>query len=145
MSPSPMKGLSVSYRCRSEPQMLVVVIRTIASVGSEIVGSGTSSTRTSRCPCHTTAFIRSSPLSSTTVSSDVPSVRRRKRALSRVVHLLQPVHRRGDGLVASLELQRQVQRIEPRLVQVAAVEPQVLHLRRLPHVPLFALPRPWVL
>ena len=35
-----------SYMCRSEPQMLVVVIRTIASVGSSIVGSGTSSTAT---------------------------------------------------------------------------------------------------
>src|SRR5688572_26029374 len=33
------------------------VIRTIASVGCSIVGSGTSLTRTSRGPCHVTAFI----------------------------------------------------------------------------------------
>src|SRR3954451_2578026 len=38
--------------------MFVVVTRTIASVGSWIVGSGTSSTRTSRLPCQVTAFIR---------------------------------------------------------------------------------------
>ena len=37
--------------------MLVVVILTIASFGSWIVGSGTLSTRTSRLPCHATAFI----------------------------------------------------------------------------------------
>ena len=36
------------------------MIRTIASVGSSIVGSGTSSTRTSRLPCQVTAFIASS-------------------------------------------------------------------------------------
>jgi hypothetical protein len=35
--------------------MLVDVIRTIASVGSSIFGSGTVSTRTSRLPCHVTA------------------------------------------------------------------------------------------
>ena len=40
MSPSFMNGPSTSYRCRSEPQMFVVVIRTIASVGSSIVGIG---------------------------------------------------------------------------------------------------------
>src|SRR5436190_20841563 len=33
------------------------VTRTIASVGSWITGSGTSSTRTSRLPCQVTAFI----------------------------------------------------------------------------------------
>ena len=36
--------------------MPVEVTRTIASVGSSIVGSGTSSTRTSRLPCQVTAF-----------------------------------------------------------------------------------------
>src|SRR4051812_28696030 len=36
-------------------------MRTTASVGSWIVASGTSSTRTSRFPCQTTAFISSPP------------------------------------------------------------------------------------
>ena len=40
------------------------------------------------------------------------------------MHLLQPVDRRGDVLVPGLELQRQVQRVVPGLVQVAAVEPE---------------------
>src|SRR4051794_323802 len=57
MSPADMNGASTSYRCRSEPQIAVVVMRTIASVGSWIAGSGTSSTRTSRLPCHATALI----------------------------------------------------------------------------------------
>ena len=39
-----------SYMCRSDPQMLVVVIRTTASVGAWIVASGTSSTATSNGP-----------------------------------------------------------------------------------------------
>src|SRR5258707_9689740 len=38
--------------------MLVLVILTMASLGSLIVGSGTCSTRTSRLPCQVTAFIR---------------------------------------------------------------------------------------
>jgi hypothetical protein len=37
------------------------VTRTIASVGCSIRGSGTSSTRTSRLPCHVTAFISDAP------------------------------------------------------------------------------------
>jgi len=57
MSPSSRKGPSTSYRCRSEPQMPVEVIFTMASVGSWIVGSGTDSTRTSRLPCQVTAFM----------------------------------------------------------------------------------------
>ena len=56
MSPAVMYGPSTSYRCRSEPQIAVEVILTIASVGSWMVGSGTSSTRTSRLPCQVTAF-----------------------------------------------------------------------------------------
>src|SRR5690606_36150157 len=36
-------------------------MRTIASVGASILGSGTSSQRTSRLPCHTSAFIRPPP------------------------------------------------------------------------------------
>src|SRR5436305_3899314 len=43
--------------CRSDPQILVDVTRTIASVASWIDGSGTVSTRTSRLPCQATAFI----------------------------------------------------------------------------------------
>ena len=52
-----MNGAMTSYRCRSDPHSPVDVIRTIASVGSWIVGSGTFSTRTSRLPFHTTAFM----------------------------------------------------------------------------------------
>src|SRR5690606_41380337 len=36
------------------PQIAVVVIRTMASEGSWMTGSGTVSTRTSRLPCHVT-------------------------------------------------------------------------------------------
>ena len=41
-----------------EPQMLVAVIRTSASVGFSILASGTSSTLTLRGPWYTTAFTR---------------------------------------------------------------------------------------
>src|SRR4051812_36980661 len=62
-----------------------------------------------------------------------------------VVDLLQPVYRRVDPDLPRLELQREVQGVVARLVQVAAVEPQRLLLGRLPHVALLALPRPGVL
>src|SRR5215208_8254789 len=52
-----MNAPSTSYKCRSEPQMLVLVTRIIASVGSLIPGSGTVSTDTFRRPCHVTARI----------------------------------------------------------------------------------------
>lgn len=41
--------------------MPLEVMRTTASVGASILGSGTSSTRTSRLPCQVTAFIRIAP------------------------------------------------------------------------------------
>src|SRR3954451_13592742 len=63
----------------------------------------------------------------------------------KVVALLEAVAGRVDALHARLELQRQVERVVARLVQVAAVEPQRLLPRRLPHVALFALPRAGVL
>src|SRR3954452_4445091 len=62
VSPSPMNGPITSYRWRSDPQIAVEVIRTIASVGSWICGSGTSSTRTSLFPCQATAFMVGLPL-----------------------------------------------------------------------------------
>src|SRR3954447_4533346 len=46
-----------SYMCRSEPQMLVVVMRTRMSFGSSIRASGTSVTATSPGPWYTTAFM----------------------------------------------------------------------------------------
>src|ERR1700749_3555222 len=52
------KSVRPSYMCRSEPQMLVAVIRTSASVGFSILASGTSSTLTLRGPWYTTAFTR---------------------------------------------------------------------------------------
>src|SRR6478735_1685786 len=57
MSPGFMYGPSTSYRCRSDPQIADEVTLMIASVGSSILGSGTSSTRTSRLPCQVTALI----------------------------------------------------------------------------------------
>src|SRR3978361_2176187 len=55
MSPGFMNAVSVSIRWRSEPQMFVLVTSMIASVGSGIVGSGTSETSTLRLPCQVTA------------------------------------------------------------------------------------------
>src|SRR3954453_4367416 len=66
-------------------------------------------------------------------------------SLCQVVHLLKPVDGRLEADGARLELQREVERIVARLVQVAAVEPQRLLPGRLPHVALLALPRPGVL
>ncbi len=54
-SPLSMYGPSTRYRCRSEPQIAVEVIRTIASVGSWMVGSGTVSTDTFSVPCQVSA------------------------------------------------------------------------------------------
>src|SRR5687767_4166676 len=55
MSPLSRYIPSTSYRCRSEPQIAVDVIRTIASVGSWILGSGTVSTDTLDVPCQVSA------------------------------------------------------------------------------------------
>ena len=55
------------------------------------------------------------------------------------------VDRGLEALEARLQLQREELRVVPRLVEVAAVHPQVRHLRRLPHVALLALPRTGVL
>ena len=52
-----MKAPIVSYRWRSDPQMLVLVTLMMASFGSLIIGSATSSTAMSRKPCQVTAFI----------------------------------------------------------------------------------------
>ena len=54
------KSVRPSYLCRSDPQMLVLVMRTSASVGRSIFASGTSLTRTSRGPWYTTAFMDTS-------------------------------------------------------------------------------------
>jgi hypothetical protein len=50
-------GARPSKGCKSEPQMLAVVIRMIASSGCSIFGSGTSSTAMSNGPLYTTAFM----------------------------------------------------------------------------------------
>src|SRR5437868_1609178 len=62
-----------------------------------------------------------------------------RRSSAQVMDLLQSVHRRCQALIASLELQRQIQRIVPGLMQIAAVKPQIGLLGGLPHVALFAL------
>ena len=64
------------------------------------------------------------------------------RLLPQVVHLLQAVDLHGQPFLARLELQRQVQRVMARLVQIAAVEPQRLLLCGLPHIALLAPPGP---
>src|SRR6476619_1831248 len=64
MSPGLMNAPSTSYRCRSDPQMLVLVTLMIASVGSLITGSGTVSTDTFRRPCHGPLSSESSSTSS---------------------------------------------------------------------------------
>jgi hypothetical protein len=48
-------------RCTSVPQIALVVIRTIASVGSLMRGSGTSPNRISPTQCHVTAFTAAPP------------------------------------------------------------------------------------
>src|SRR5579871_5440358 len=60
-SPACMVGMKPSYRCRSEPQMAVDVMRTRVSPGSTILGSGTVSQRTSLVPCQQIAFMGFSP------------------------------------------------------------------------------------
>src|ERR1700732_3512746 len=57
MSPCSMVGMYLSYKCRSEPQMQVLVMRTIASRGLRIFGSGTSCTCIFSLPIQQTAFI----------------------------------------------------------------------------------------
>src|ERR1700712_1781569 len=57
MSPFCIVGMNASYRCRSEPQIAVEVIRMIASRGLRISGSSTVSQRTSCLPCQVIAFI----------------------------------------------------------------------------------------
>src|SRR3954469_22440284 len=61
--------------------MPVDVMRTIASVGSSMVGSGTVSTRTSRLPCQATAFMMGSS-GSEFGPSDLPEVRGRNAGAS---------------------------------------------------------------
>src|SRR5215207_5195524 len=56
-SPDFMVGMKPSYRCRSEPQIAVLVTLTIASRGSSIRGSGTLSTLTFSLPCQQSALI----------------------------------------------------------------------------------------
>ena len=53
---------------------------------------------------------------------------------AQMVHALLAINRRRQPDLARLDLQSQDERIEARLLQVAAVEPQRLLLRRLPHV-----------
>src|SRR5919107_4723944 len=56
-SPLLIVGTNPLYRCRSEPQIAVLVIFTIASRWLRIFGSGTSSTCTLRVPCQQFAFM----------------------------------------------------------------------------------------
>src|ERR1700685_1395594 len=60
--------------------------------------------------------------------------------LADVMRLLQPVDWRRQALHPRLQLQRQILRIVPGLVEIAAVEPQGFLLGRLPHIAQLALP-----
>jgi hypothetical protein len=63
MVPGRMPGMVPRTKCRSVPQIALVVIRTIASSCRSIRGSGTSSTEIFPTSCHMTAFIcQSSPV-----------------------------------------------------------------------------------
>src|SRR5918997_7199897 len=64
--------------------MPLEVMRTIASLGRSILGSGTSSTRTSRLPCHTTPFM-TDPLSRNAVT--VRTAHEAERRLGRFLGL----------------------------------------------------------
>src|SRR3954471_23454057 len=59
MSPFSIVGMKPLYRCRSEPQIAVELILTIASRRLRIFGSGTCSTRTSFLPYQQFALITS--------------------------------------------------------------------------------------
>src|SRR3979411_2464083 len=59
MSPCSRVGTRPSYRCKSEPQMHVVVILITASRGLRIVGSGTSWTCIFSLPIQQTALMES--------------------------------------------------------------------------------------
>src|SRR5579871_5388535 len=86
------------------------------------------------------------PTSSSRVKSTCqnPGQMRKKRPdlrLFGVVHLGALVDGCRDALHARFELQGQVVRVVARQGEVAAVEPQALLSRRLPHVAQLALPR----
>src|SRR5687768_6455099 len=86
-SPRFIDGMKPLYRCRSEPQTAVLVIRTIASREFRIFGSGTSSTCTDFVPCQVFALITPPPQDSRV---------RSKAAAARVVTVLG--HRTGEFL-----------------------------------------------
>ena len=60
MRPSATAGTSPFRMCRSVPQIVVVSIRTITSVGCRILGSGTSSQAFLPGPWYTSAFMTDS-------------------------------------------------------------------------------------
>src|SRR5690348_4008878 len=68
MSPFCIVGTNPLYKCRSEPQIAVDVILTIASRELRILGSGTVSTDTFRLPCQQFAFIFHLAISSSQVA-----------------------------------------------------------------------------
>src|SRR6267142_2684032 len=57
MSPCSIVGMKPLYKCRSDPQIHVLVTRTIASRGFNIFGSGTVSTLIFSVPIQQTAFM----------------------------------------------------------------------------------------
>src|SRR5262249_61315294 len=68
-----------------------------------------------------------------------------RRSSAPMIDRRQAIDGSGDPHRPRLDLQRELQGIKARLLQVAAVEPEPLLLRRPPHVPELALPRARVL
>src|SRR3954447_14843869 len=107
-SPGVMNAPRTSYRCKSEPQMFVLVTLMIASVGSLMIGSGIVSTVTFRLPCQVTA--RTKP-SSCRSELDVPAEHGEKTCgcvrvyllLGRLQHLHGQRHDRLRDALSHLE------------------------------------------
>ena len=148
-----MVGMKPSYRCRSEPQIAVDVILTIASCGLRIFGSGTCSTRTSLCSIPTICFHKFVPnldyYRVLTPVSDLrvfrlSSVRNRRRAarycgwacrlplcrgnLAGLHHLLKAMQIRVDLLVGSL-----VEELRDHVAESASQ--RIVHISTLTTVP----------
>ena len=54
------------------------------------------------------------------------------------MHHLQAVNRRRDADLPGLELECQIERVMARLMQIAAMEPEILLLGGFPHIALLA-------
>src|SRR5215207_7808248 len=104
MSPDCIVGMKPLKRCRSEPQMAVEVIFTIASRLLRIFGSGTCSTRTSFLPCQQFALM-TSPLFCRPLLLKLPRAQTDAERLRRPLLGVALTHQRpvGDDHLAQLD------------------------------------------